>query len=87
VGSGADERLIKGCAFAGLGNYSFIYKDSEIEEKVIESMSKSRLEYLIINECKVLDEDDNILAQMEDLPQPLAPNTLFNFEKLLESGA
>jgi hypothetical protein len=38
VGSGADERLIKGCAFAGLGNYSFIYKDSEIEEKVIEHL-------------------------------------------------
>jgi len=68
VGSGADERLIKGCAFAGLGNYSFIYNDREIEEKVIESMSKSRLEYLIINECKVLDEDDNVLAQMSDLP-------------------
>jgi len=26
IGSGADERLIKGCAFAGKGNFSFIYQ-------------------------------------------------------------
>ena len=86
VGSGADEQLIKGCAFAGLGNFSFIYKDSEIEEKVIESMSKSRLEYLIVNECSILDEDDNVLASVSDMPQPLAPGTLFNFEVLLEKA-
>jgi len=43
VGSGADERLIKGCAFAGMGNFSFIYNTEEIEQKVIESMSKTKL--------------------------------------------
>lgn len=26
IGSGADERLIKGCAFSGKGNFSFIYQ-------------------------------------------------------------
>ncbi len=36
IGQGADQKLIKGCAFAGLGNFSFIYKAEEIERKVIE---------------------------------------------------
>ena len=35
VGNGADENLIKGCAFAGFGNHYFIYNDEEIEAKVI----------------------------------------------------
>ena len=61
VGSGADERLIKGCAFAGMGNFNFIYKDEEIENKVIESLSKTRLEYLLITEAKILDEDDKVI--------------------------
>jgi hypothetical protein len=61
VGSGADERLIKGCAFAGMGNFNFIYKDEEIEDKVIESLSKTRLEYLLITEAKILDEDDILI--------------------------
>jgi len=31
IGNGADERLIKGCAFAGIGHFYFIYKDEDIE--------------------------------------------------------
>lgn len=71
VGSGADERLIKGCAFAGMGNFTFIYKNDEIESKVIESLSKTRLDYLIITEAKILDENDEVLCQKADLPLPL----------------
>jgi hypothetical protein len=51
VGSGADQNLIRGCAFAGLGNFYFIHNDSEIEEKVIESLAKTKLDYLIITEA------------------------------------
>ena len=58
VGSGADESLIKGCAFAGKGNFTFIYNDNEIEEKVIDSLQKTKLEYLLIKECAILDKDD-----------------------------
>lgn len=58
VGSGADESLIKGCAFAGLGNFTFIYQEDEIERKVIESVSKTKLEYLLVTEAKILDEDE-----------------------------
>lgn len=71
VGSGADERLIKGCAFAGMGNFTFIYKNDEIESKVIESLSKTRLDYLIITEAKIIDENDEVLCQKADLPLPL----------------
>jgi hypothetical protein len=57
VGNGADERLIKGCAFAGLGNFTFIYKDEEIEEKVIDSLCRTRLEYLLVLEAAIYDAD------------------------------
>ncbi len=58
MGNGADENLIKGCAFAGMGNFYFIYKDNEIEKKVIEALSKVKLDYLLIYEAKILDEDE-----------------------------
>jgi len=79
VGSGADEKLIKGCAFAGMGNFNFIYKDEEIENKVIESLSKTRLEYLLITEARVLDEDDKVIDELANLPVPLQPGILFNY--------
>lgn len=75
--------MIKGCAFAGMGNFNFIYKDAEIENKVIESLSKTRLEYLLITEAKVLDEDDKLIDEFPNLPVPLEPGTLFNYQKLL----
>jgi len=87
VGNGADANLIKGVAFAGLGNFTFIYRDDEIEEKVIESLCKTRLEYLLINECSILDEDENVIAKMENLPAVLQPATAFNFETLLVGQA
>jgi len=79
VGNGADENLIKGCAFAGMGHFSFIYRDEEIECKVIESLSKTKLEYLLLTDARILDEDDNLILKLEDLPQPICPGSLFNF--------
>ena len=66
-----------------MGNFNFIYKDTEIENKVIESLSKTRLEYLLITEAKVLDEDDKLIDELPNLPDPLEPGTLFNYQKLL----
>jgi len=48
VGNGADIKLIKGCAFAGIGNFSFIENAKQVESKVIESLSKTKLEYLLV---------------------------------------
>ena len=83
VGQGADENLVVGCAEAGLGGYSFIYKDEEIEEKVISQLSKARLDYLVINEAKILDEDDNVIYQLPNLPIILRPGKLFFMSDLL----
>ena len=54
-----------------MGNFSFIYKDEEIEDRVIESLSKTRLEYLLVTQAKILDEDDNVILEMPNLPRPL----------------
>jgi hypothetical protein len=62
LGSGADQSLIKGCAFAGMGNFTFIYRNEEIEGKVIESLSKTKLDYLLITEAKILGENEKILC-------------------------
>ena len=79
MGQGADENLVKGCAFAGMGNFSFIYNDEEIEDKVIESLSKTRLEYLLVTQAKILDEDDNVILEMPNLPRPLQPAAMFEW--------
>lgn len=87
MGAGADEALIKGCAFSGLGNFYFINRDNEIEEKVIESLAKTRLDYLLVTECKVLSEDEEVLVELTNLPQPLQPASLFSVQLFLEGKA
>ena len=82
-GDGADEHLIKGCAYAGMGNFSFIYNKKEIEEKVIEQMCLAKLDYLLVTQARILDEDDNVIEEMPGLPVPLKPATLFKYQTLL----
>jgi len=60
-----------------MGNFSFIYKNEEIEDKVIEQMSKTTLDYLLVTQARILDEDDNLIEEMPGLPVPLQPATLF----------
>jgi hypothetical protein len=55
LGSGADEDLIKNCAKAGRGHYTFIYKLDEIESKVIDALTKDFYEYLTVKEIRVHD--------------------------------
>jgi hypothetical protein len=56
VGSGADERLIKGSAQAGFGHYYFVYKEEEIEEKVINSLTKTHLEYQVLTNLELFND-------------------------------
>lgn len=58
VGNGADENLIKRCAFAGFGHHYFIYNEEEIEEKVIQSLTKTHLDYQVLSEFKVFDRNN-----------------------------
>ena len=62
-----------------MGNFSFIYKDDEIEDKVIESLSKTKLEYLLVTHAKIMDEDDELIEELENLPLPLQAATMFEW--------
>jgi len=57
VGNGADEALIKRCAFAGFGQYYFIYNESEIEEKVIKCLTNTHMDYQVLTKLDVFDEN------------------------------
>lgn len=66
-----------------MGNFTFIYKNEEIESKVVESLSKTKLEYLIVSEAKILDENDQVICQKADLPLPLLPSQIFEWQELI----
>ena len=51
VGHGASEELIKQCAFKGFGHFYFIYNEEEIEERVVSALSKSKLNYQILQKA------------------------------------
>lgn len=70
VGNGADEALIRRCAFAGIGQYYFIYNESEIEEKVIKCIN-THMDYQVLTELEVLDENG------ESIPITFAPQNLY----------
>ena len=58
IGSGVSTELVKNCAAAGKGHYTFIDKPEEIEHKVMEAIQKDFLEYLIVKEARLLDENN-----------------------------
>ena len=58
VGNGADETLIKNCASKGYGHFYFIFNEEEIEEKVVASLSKTRLNYQVLQSIKLFDKDN-----------------------------
>ena len=55
VGHGASEELIKQAAFKGYGHFSFIYNEEEIEERVINAVAKTRLDYLVLQKATLFD--------------------------------
>ena len=81
VGNGADQNLIRGCAFAGLGNFYFIHNDSDIEAKVIESLSKTRLEYLIVKKAVIYNFSGAVVASMSP-PLVLSAGKMFNYRSI-----
>ena len=62
-----------------MGNFNFIYRNEDIESKVIESLSKTKLDYLLITEAKILGENEEILCEKAGLPLPLQPGELFDW--------
>jgi len=57
VGHGASVELIKDAASAGGGHFSFIYNVDEIENKVIEALSKDFVEYLNLKSFDLMSKD------------------------------
>lgn len=49
----------------------------------MQSLAKTRLEYLLVTEIKILDEDDNVIDEMPNLPFSLQPGAIFEYTKLL----
>lgn len=64
IGSGADEELIKDCAKAGRGHYTFIYNLDEIESKVIDSLTKDFYEYLSVKDIRVYDDKTKVYRDL-----------------------
>jgi hypothetical protein len=64
-----------------MGQFTFIDKFEEIERKVIESVSKTKLEYLIVTEAKILNQDDDVMLDLSlILPEPIVPGSIYNFK-------
>ena len=61
IGEGASSELIKNCAFAGHGHYSFISDPEELVKKVMLALQKDFLEYLEIKEASFLYADEKVI--------------------------
>jgi hypothetical protein len=86
IGDGASSELVKECAQAGLGHYSFIDNPKDIEKKVMEALSKDFLEYLTINEAIFLDSSLNPLKTLDVNDFHLGNGERFIFTDLLPAG-
>lgn len=61
IGSGASTELVRNCAIAGNGHFSFILKIEEIEQKVVGALYKDYFDYLIVKEATILDASGNVV--------------------------
>lgn len=86
IGDGASTELVKDCAIAGHGHYSFIMNPEEIEKKVMEALQKDHLEYLQIKEASFLDLDCQVIKSLDTLELELTQGSRFLKTELLEAG-
>ncbi len=84
IGPNVDKDLIRRCALNGRGNSYFIENYEETEAKLVESVAKTRLEYLLIKELTIMDEDNEPLYKMIcEPPCILQPGAIFECTKLI----
>jgi hypothetical protein len=69
-----------------MGNYTFIYENNQIEEKVIEALVRIRLDYLLVLEAKLLDKNGQEVQKKDECPHPLCPGQFFEFSTLIEKA-
>lgn len=52
---------------------------------MIESLSKTKLEYLIVTEAKILNENDNVMIDLSPtLPEPIVPGSIYNYKTFIQ---
>ena len=83
IGDGASSELVKNCAFAGHGHYSFISDPEEIEKKVMLALQKDFLEYLEIKEASFLDADEQVIKSLPTEDFELSHDSMFFICQLL----
>ena len=59
ISKNANETLIKKCAAKGFGNFYFFEGKSEMEYKVIDSLTKIQLNYKFLQNFTLFDKDGN----------------------------
>ena len=64
IGDGVSTELIKRSASAGRGHFSFIMNPAEIEKNVMDSLQKDYLEYFILKNAKIVDQDGNTIQEI-----------------------
>ena len=85
VGSGADETLIRKCASKGFGNFYFIQEMSEIEYKVIDSLTNIQLNYKVLHNITLFDKDGNQIETnwLKSSAEPLKNAETINLLEIL----
>ena len=85
IGNGADQNLIKNCAYSGFGHHYFIYNENEIEEKVIMSLTNTHLDYQVLTEFKVFNDQKQPL-EINFTPTHLSQGKKCEWLGLLDKG-
>ena len=85
VGSGADETLIRKCASKGFGNFYFIEQMSEIEYKVIDSLTNIQLNYKVLHKINLLDKNGDFIETnwLKSSAEPLKNGEKINLLEIL----
>ena len=87
VGHGADEQLIKRVAFKGFGHFYFIYNEEELEERVVSAISKTRLNYKVLQNVSLQDVNgQNIEINQTGQAEPLLEGSFIDMSFLLQHG-
>ena len=72
LGEGVDEKLIKKCAAKGFGNYYLIKDYANLEYKVIDALTQTQLNYLVLQNLVFLDAN-NAKIQLNWLKDCIVP--------------
>eukprot|EP00347_Sterkiella_histriomuscorum_P022926 403336630 len=85
IGDGVSSELIKNSASAGNGHFSFIMNPEEIERKVLQALQQDFLEYIIVKDINVLDNNKKLIGRLfgEDI---IAHGEKFNLITLFDES-